>query len=75
MGRTTLVSFPEAAADFLFSLTLRPSLGPNKPSHKWVPVSLSPEREADVLPPSITEVKNGGVIPPLRHMFYGVPLN
>jgi hypothetical protein len=32
-------------------------------------------READHLPPSSAEVKKGGAIPPLLHMFHGILLN
>jgi hypothetical protein len=47
-------------------------MGPTQPPMQWVPAVLSlgemrPRREADRLPPSSAEVKNGGAIPPLPH--------
>jgi hypothetical protein len=57
---------------FLFSIASRPALGPTQPPIQWVLEALSPEvkrpgHEADYLPPSSAEVKNGGAIPPPPH--------
>jgi hypothetical protein len=54
---------------FLYSAS-RPALGPDQPPKQWIPGVLSsgvkrPGCEANYSPPSIAEVKNGGVIPPL----------
>jgi hypothetical protein len=59
---------------FLFSTTSRPVLDPTHPPIQWIPGDLSPEikrqgREADRLPASNAEVKNGGVVPPLSDIF------
>jgi hypothetical protein len=43
----------------------RPALGPTQLTVQWVSVVKRQRREADHSPPSDTEVKNGGVIPPL----------
>jgi hypothetical protein len=58
----------------LFSTASRPALGPTQPPIEWVPGAISPGvkgpgRETDHSPPSSADVKNGGAIPPLPHMF------
>jgi hypothetical protein len=58
---------------FLFFTASRPKVGPTQPPIQWVSRALSPRlkrtgSEADHSPPSSTEVKNGGAIPPLPHM-------
>jgi hypothetical protein len=73
-----LISFPAGEGDF--SITSRPALRPiNPPIHEVPPpVSLGVnrlEREADHLPPSSVEVKNGGVISPLPIHLIAVMLN
>jgi hypothetical protein len=55
----------------LFPRVFRPVLRPTQPLIQWVRGDLSPEvklpgREAEHLPAYSAEVKNGGVIPPLR---------
>jgi hypothetical protein len=59
---------------FLFSTASIPALGPTQPPIQWVlrAVSLGvkrPGREANHSLPSSAEVKNGGAILPLLHMF------
>jgi hypothetical protein len=54
----------------LFSTAFRPALGPTQPHNQWVTGTLSPAvkrpgPEAGNSPPSSTEVKYGGAIPPL----------
>jgi hypothetical protein len=56
------------------STASRPALGVTQPPIQWVPGALPPgvkrqRREADQSPPSSAEVKNGGAIPPLPHVF------
>jgi hypothetical protein len=51
-----------------------------QPTIRLVPGGLSPGvkrcgREADYSPPSSAEVKNGGAVPALPHMFHGIMLN
>jgi hypothetical protein len=57
---------------FLYSVTLRLTLGPTQPPVQRVPWPLSPGvkrpgREAGHSPPSNAEAKNSGAIPPLPH--------
>jgi hypothetical protein len=59
----------QGARDFLIS---RPAQRPIQLPVQWVPGALSPGlkrqgREANHSPPSSTEVKNGGTVPPLSH--------
>jgi hypothetical protein len=66
-------SVPGSSKTFLFSTACRPPRRPRRSPIYWVPGALYPEvkrqgREADHLPPSSAEVKNGGAIPPLLHM-------
>jgi hypothetical protein len=61
--------FPGEARDFLFFATSRPALRPILPHTQWVTGALSPGvkrlgREADHSPPSTTEVKKSGAMPP-----------
>jgi hypothetical protein len=72
-------SIPGRGNIFLSSITSRPALGPTQPPIQSVPGALSSSvtgqgREADHLPPSSAEVKNGGAIlySPIRH---GMVLN
>jgi hypothetical protein len=58
---------------FLFSTASRLALKPTQHPIQWVLGELSLgikwlEHEADHSPPSSTEVKNTGAIPPLHHM-------
>jgi hypothetical protein len=58
---------------FLFSTGSIPPLGFTKPPIKLVLLALYPKvkrqkREAKHSPPSSSEVKNGGAIPPLSYM-------
>jgi hypothetical protein len=60
---------------FLFSIASRLALGPTQSPIQCIPVALSPgvkrlKREADHSFSSSTEVKNGGAIPPLPHIYY-----
>jgi hypothetical protein len=64
------------------SFLSRPALWLTQPLIQWVPEDLPsgvtrPTREADYLPPSGAEVKNGGATPPLPHTFslYTAQLN
>jgi hypothetical protein len=57
----------------LYSTASRPALGLTQPLIQWVQGEISPrmkrqEREADNSPPSSTEAKKGGDIPPLPPM-------
>jgi hypothetical protein len=59
---------------FLYCTASRPALGLTHSPIQCVPGALSPgvkqpRREADHSPPSSAEVKNGGAIPPLPHVF------
>jgi hypothetical protein len=50
---------------FLFSTAFRPALGPTQSPMQWVPGAVSldvkrPRRDADNVPPSSAETKNGG---------------
>jgi hypothetical protein len=54
----------------LFSTASRPDLGSTQPPIQWVPKALflkvkRPGCEVDHSPPSSTEVKNAGALPPL----------
>jgi hypothetical protein len=49
--------------------TSRTALGPIQPPIQWVRGVKRTEREADHSPPSSAEVKNGGAILPLLHVF------
>jgi hypothetical protein len=58
---------------FLISTASRPKLGPTQPPLQWGPGALCPgvKRlgcEPDKSPPSSTEVKKGGAIPPFPHI-------
>jgi hypothetical protein len=53
--------FPVRAVIFLFTVS-RQALGPTKHPIQWLK---RPEREGDHSPPSISDVKNSGAIPPL----------
>jgi hypothetical protein len=64
---------PTRGKIFLLSIATRPALGPSQPSIQLVLGVLSLRvkwqgHEADHSPPSNTEVKNGGAIPPLSHV-------
>jgi hypothetical protein len=57
----------------IISTASRPVLGPTQPL-QWVPGCICldvkrPGREADHSPPSTAEVKSGGAVPPLSHMW------
>jgi hypothetical protein len=65
-------SIPGRGMIFLFSIASIPGLRPTQPPTQLVPGTLSPGvkrpgREADHLPPSSVDVKNGGAVPPLPH--------
>jgi hypothetical protein len=70
-------SIPGMGKFFLFSIASRLALGHTLAFHpitQWVPGAISsgtelPRRKADHSHPSSAEVKNGGAIPPLTHMF------
>jgi hypothetical protein len=71
-------SIPEEI--FLFYITFGLTLRSTQPLIEWGlgAVSLKvkwQKREADHSPPSRTEVKNGGAIPPLPICLHGVMLN
>jgi hypothetical protein len=58
----------------LLFMASRPALGPIQSPSEWVPVGLPPGvkrpvSEFDHSPSSGAEVKNGGAVPPLLHMF------
>jgi hypothetical protein len=62
--------FPAGARDFLFSVASGPALVPTHPSVQLVPWAVSwgvkrQEPEVDHSPSSSSEVRNGGVLPPL----------
>jgi hypothetical protein len=57
---------------YLNSTVSRPALRPTQPPTQWASWALSlglkwSRSEANHLPPSSAEVKNGGVVPPLSH--------
>jgi hypothetical protein len=59
---------------FFISTSSRLVLGPSQPLLQLVPGALpmgvkGPGHEADHISPSRAEVKNGGAIPPLPHVF------
>jgi hypothetical protein len=54
-GRGVPVRVPVGSR--FFCTSFRPILGPIQPPIQWVPVALSPRREADHSPPSSAEVK------------------
>jgi hypothetical protein len=54
---------------FLFYITSRLALGPTQPPIQWVSGVKQLGGEVDHSPPSSAEVKNGGSIPPLPHVF------
>jgi hypothetical protein len=63
----------------LFSLTLRPGLGPTQPPIEWALGAVSPgikgqRHEADHSHQFIADIKNGGAVLPLPHTssFHGV---
>jgi hypothetical protein len=69
---TAGIRFPQGQKIFLYSTAFRPTLGPIHPLNQRVQGALTmgvkrPRCEADHLPPSIAEVKNG-VLPSLAHM-------
>jgi hypothetical protein len=56
----------------IFSSVSRPALGSIQPPIQWIRTAVSlgvkgPRLEADHSPPTSTEVKNGGAIPPLSY--------
>jgi hypothetical protein len=58
--------------EILFSNASRPALRPNKSPNQWIQGPFSSGikwsgRKADHLPPSSSEVKSGGAMPPLPH--------
>jgi hypothetical protein len=64
----------------LLSTASIPAVRSTQSSIQWVPGAISPGvkqpgNEADHSPPSISEVKSGGAVPPLLHMFYGIMFN
>jgi hypothetical protein len=66
--------------NFLFSTASRSNLGPTQAPIQWVPGALTPGikrqgREADHSPLFSTEVKIGGVIPPVPIRLHDVVLN
>jgi hypothetical protein len=73
MGWMAGVRFP-AWQDFTLHSVHSPALGPTQYLVQWVPRALfpavkRPRRESDHSLPASTEVKNGGAIPPLPHMY------
>jgi hypothetical protein len=67
-------SIPRGGKIFLHSTVSRLALGPTQPPIQWVLGVLSQGikwlgREADHSPPFHAKIKNGGVIPPLPHVF------
>jgi hypothetical protein len=62
----------KGARFFLFSITSGPAPSPTQPTVQCAPVAVSlgvkqQRREADRSPPSGTEVKNGGAMPPFPY--------
>jgi hypothetical protein len=69
----------QAEAIFPISAASRPVLRPIQPPIQWVPGVLSlgvkqQQREADNLPPSSAQFKNGGAIPPLPKSWRSVQI-
>jgi hypothetical protein len=67
-------SIPDRGQIFLFSTASKPAIGPTQPPTQYAAGDPSPEikrpgREAEHPPQSSVEVKNGGAIPPLPHVF------
>jgi hypothetical protein len=64
------VQFLAGTRDISLLIASRPALRPTQPRIQWVPEAHSPGvkppvLEADQSPPSSTEVKKGGAVPPL----------
>jgi hypothetical protein len=69
-----LILIPCSARFFLFLTAFRLTLGPTQPHIQWIPgvpclVINWQERETDHSYSSSVEVKKGGAIPPLSHIF------
>jgi hypothetical protein len=78
-GWTAGVQFPRDKIPLFFT-TSKPNLGPTQPPIQRVSRALSlavkrQERESDHSPPSSSEIKNGGAIPPLPIYLHGIVLN
>jgi hypothetical protein len=73
-GSTARFEYRPGQEIFLYSAASRPALGPTQPPSQWVAGPLSPGvkrpgYQADRSPPYSAEVKNGGAIPPIHHVF------
>jgi hypothetical protein len=70
-------SIPSRGKIFLFSISSELTLEPALQPIQWVlgvisPMEKRPGREADQSPPSSSEVKNGGAIPPRPICLHGI---
>jgi hypothetical protein len=62
-------SLPGGGKIFLFSTAYRLAVAPTPHPIQWIPVAKQPGREADHSPLFSAEVRDGGAIPPLSHVF------
>jgi hypothetical protein len=79
-GWTSGVRFLAGQEIFLFSIASGPSVGTTEPPIQYIKGDFcvgvkGPGREADHSPPSSTEAKNGGAIPPFPKRLHAMVLS